>query len=842
MKHTLIFRLSVFLLCIAWAGALSPLHAAPECLYLIGNYASAKGEFNADKGLEMTRISDWRFSITTSFLSADNTPTFGISTTLGSSADDWGGLNAGRLGPAAADENGFQGMAEGGVAELSDYTDYNNSFVLSNATYTITADLGEMTLTVEKNDVSLAGEVADHSWNPERGHGMKPLGDNLHVASVRLSGGGYYTLAEDFGAWDTQFNPSRLGPLYGDTSVDESANAHHPFSSDLRGAVLNIASAVSGKALALSCDKARYAPGETVVFTADGLPEGACVRYRHLSDVVAEHPLEARSWTWTAPQDNYKGYLIDVYSRDGEGRETIHGSIAVDVSSDWTRFPRYGFVANFDRYLPGSPEEAEHERIEREVEFLNRCHINGVQFQDWHWKHHWPVAVNEDGTLKDWYQDIAKHWVSRDFVNRYIDAQHKRNMKSIFYNLAFGALANPQEEVNETTAEQDGVKEEWYCYRSPGDHSDANIDKHVLREWGKSDIYLVNPGNPEWQEYLGRQNDMVYSNFNFDGYQIDQLGDRGRLYAYDGDFIDLGYNYRFFIDAMKNRHPDKTLVMNSVSRYGAESIAGSGKVDFCYNEVWGKKDDGSDDFNSREHRFAELLEIIHENDRFSDSSLRTVFAAYMNYKKADSQGYFNTPGIILTDAAIFAIGGTHLELGVNHMLGKEYFPNSNLMMSDELTDAMIRYYDFATAYENLLMTPSSHEIAINVAGAAGHTLDCGGRTLPVRFAPWTVNDGPKPGHIVTYSKRIGNRTLVNFLNFMNVDRLSWRDAEGTMPEPAEASGLELFVECAHKVSRAWVASPDSLSGVPVEIPFAQDGSAVKLTLPALKYWTMLVLE
>ena len=54
----------------------------------------------------------------------------------------------------------------------------------------------------------------------------------------------------------------------------------------------------------------------------------------------------------------------------------------------------------------------------------------------------------------------------------------------------------------------------------------------------------------------------------------------------------------------------------------------------------------------------------------------------MNYNRADNTGEFNTPGVLLTDAVMFALGGSHLELG-DHMLCKEYFPNDNLEMDEE---------------------------------------------------------------------------------------------------------------------------------------------------------------
>ena len=55
-----------------------------------------------------------------------------------------------------------------------------------------------------------------------------------------------------------------------------------------------------------------------------------------------------------------------------------------------------------------------------------------------------------------------------------------------------------------------------------------------------------------------------------------------------------------------------------------------------------------------------------------------VLAACVNRGKAS--GRFNPPGVLLCDAAIFASGATHLELGDGgHMLCSEYFPNPELL-------------------------------------------------------------------------------------------------------------------------------------------------------------------
>jgi len=93
--------------------------------------------------------------------------------------------------------------------------------------------------------------------------------------------------------------------------------------------------------------------------------------------------------------------------------------------------------------------------------------------------------------------------------------------------------------------------------------------------------------------------------------------------------------------------------------------------------------------------FTDLYTILKANHQYGNQALKTVFAAYMNYEKGS--GEFNIPGILLTDAVMFALGGSHLELGGDHMLCSEYFPNTRLQMSDALKTAVVRYYDFMTA-------------------------------------------------------------------------------------------------------------------------------------------------
>ena len=72
---------------------------------------------------------------------------------------------------------------------------------------------------------------------------------------------------------------------------------------------------VSELTLELSTDKACYAPGSTVTFTAVGdLPSGkkVYVRYRHGNDIIQKDAFtftQGNTWTWKTPTNDFVGYL-----------------------------------------------------------------------------------------------------------------------------------------------------------------------------------------------------------------------------------------------------------------------------------------------------------------------------------------------------------------------------------------------------------------------------------------------------------------------------------------------------------------------------------------------------
>lgn len=554
----------------------------------------------------------------------------------------------------------------------------------------------------------------------------------------------------------------------------------------------------------LSTDKAAYIPGEEVKIKLNKMVEGnATIRYRHLNQVIEETPLTSNEWSWNPPTNDYKGYMVDIYTIEN-GVEVIKGSIAIDVSSDPKMFPRNGFLSEY-----GKMSESE---INKVMDNLNRHHINYVQYQDWHYKHHMPLAGSVSAPMEVW-KDIINRDCYRTTVDGYIKAGHERNMKSLFYNLAYGALSD---------AEEDGVSEEWYMFK---DDNHGTIDAHILGSPFKSSIYLTNPGNDGWIDYIGKKTSDVYDVYDFDGYQIDQLGGRGTLYDYRGDVIDFESGFTKFIKAMKNKEPEKRLVMNAVGGFGGQKIADSESTDFFYVEVWDKPTDRG---------FEVISNTITGQDNLNKNGGRkTILAAYMNYDFGKiGRSYFNTPGVLMANAAIHAWGGAHLELG-EHMLCNEYFPNSNLTMNGELKKSMITFYDFITAYENLLRD----------GGNAWTGVDAVSLTGEINFNQWP----PQKGNVATVGKNLddGKASVVHLLNYTNAIHLDWCDTNADQQEQdlIENKEIELSIDGrSGTIKSVWCASPDFDFGVARTLEFTQNSDKIKLTLPALKYWTMIVVE
>lgn len=538
--------------------------------------------------------------------------------------------------------------------------------------------------------------------------------------------------------------------------------------------------------LGFTKDKAKYNPGETVNFHVDAVHQNTSIRYKSLGEVIAEESLSSTSWSWTPPEDDFRGYMVELV-KNTNGDETILGTVAVDVSSIWTKFPRYGFLSSFGNISTSQQTEV--------LDNLKDFHINGIQYYDWHAKHHIPLPVDDFGNPESSWLDLFNREIKYETVNNYINEGHKLNIASMFYNLIFGAW-HPED--------GEGFSNEWLAFK---DQYHNNIDKHDLG--GLGSILVTNPGNMDWQDYIFAKTEDVYNSLDFDGWHLDQLGNRGTLYDYNGYQFNMEKGFSTFLTNLKTQFPEKKIALNAVDQYGQSNILNT-PVDFAYTEVWSRV------------QYTDLIQVILENNDMSNNQLNTVLAAYMNYDS--SEGSFNTPSVLLADAVIFAFGGSHLELG-EHMLSREYFPYNNLYMEDGLKSSLMEYYDFMVAYQNLLRDGGIFNIPQVISG-------------DISINNWP----PITGNASVIGKQLDGKSVIQLLNFDGVSTLSWRDNNKIQTKPKTFESFHLSIKVNGPVSRVWFASPDFKGGASQELEFKRNDGSIDITVPYLEYWSMIVIE
>jgi len=557
-------------------------------------------------------------------------------------------------------------------------------------------------------------------------------------------------------------------------------------------------------------DRARYSPNAAVLVSvslvngrnhARGTVSLACT---HLASHIEGPPpqvfrLAAGATTtlvfrWRPPPTDFQGYLVQVRARDSFGRLLGNAEVAVDVSSTWTKFPRYGFLSGF----PPQTVFASRATVKR----LGRFHLNALQFYDWQFKHQCPLAGTVSAPAPIW-ADIAGRPTARRTVLDLIAAAHAENMAAMNYNLLYGAWAGYG---------PDGVDFHWGLWKNKD-----GKDQDYLRMpsgWATPSLYLFNPGDVGWQRFLIAQEAQVFAAYPFDGWQIDQVGERGEEYDYAGHPVTVWETFRPFLNAAKAALR-RTIVFNNVGAYGLYDTAAGSTEDAAYIECWE---------SAGQKTYADLKTTIEQASAWSGGKA-VILAAYNDRARADASsaarpGRFNSPGVRLTDAVIFAAGGAHIEIGDDcRLLDNEYFPNRNLVPSADLTRALGREYDFLTAYENLLR---------------------GGLIADTRAV--TLSGGT----VWAFAKSGGGFHVLHLINLTGEKDTLWRDDNADKPAPTPQTNLAVrdYADLGTIKNIYW-ASPDR-DIVPVPLPFTRGtdgrGPYVSFTLPRLDYWDMVFMQ
>jgi dextranase len=553
------------------------------------------------------------------------------------------------------------------------------------------------------------------------------------------------------------------------------------------------------------------------------------------------------SFTWTPPPDasgnplDFVGYLVRV-AAGAQARFT-----AIDVSSDWRRFPRYGFLTTFQKGVSPADREAQLNKLARDY------HLNALQFYDWMWRHENVIAKDASGGMADIWQDWTGTDLSSLGILDFVKMAHARNMAALPYFQIYVALDKGGDSVLDYL-KYSGVQPSWRLFYK--DTHNVKQDYHRQATMGDPLVTTLfctfNPLNKDWQHQIVAQTEAALTLLLFDGIHFDQLDKPDDFNGWCDDNGDPLYLNTGFAPIITQTHAKFAsvaptpgipramtfnLVDGKIDYWHVNDIVWNSEVNFLYTEIWNSK------------TYADLHSFI----RWAREESRgkpIVVAAYMNSE--DNIPFFEERSVRLADAAIFASGGFHIELGDGgQMLSEPFFRSRKKLMSTNLKKVMRDYYNFAAAYEDILSfraTDEDKDVLLR------RDLFYGDRGLQwIEIAGKDVYGEGVENAIWYLSRRNADYEVIHLINLPddpNSDYVDpygyWRDPIGS-PLPVHAGLQVKYWGGPHfNIKGVFLASPDFNGGLSQSLPFSNGtdarGSYVSFTVPQLEYWDMIYIQ
>ena len=565
--------------------------------------------------------------------------------------------------------------------------------------------------------------------------------------------------------------------------------------------------------------RSRYAPGEPVMVEVEldgranggervsakvtdlGTPVGNCA-----SQVV---PRDAKTMLirCRVPTTDFHGYRLSVVLADRAGRVIGERSSAIDVSSNWSRFPRYGYFSRYSKAEGTDPAEWARD--------MARFHLNGAQFYDFQYRHEQPLAGTPERPAAQW-KDIAGRPVEAAMVRGLIDSARQRGIMTMAYNASYSAY-------DDAFSRPGPLPLRWATWdRADGPRTAATAKSFDLNlpGWSTTMLFYMNQNDAGWQRYLqGRMRDL-FAVYRFDGWHIDTFGARG-AFAHDGTPIDYIAGFAPYI-ASARRALGKPIVFNAVATQGQALIAKS-DAEFVYSELW------------EDHEtFADIARSVAEV-KAANPDKGYVLAAYV-HRRTDRDGpvparrTFNPVSVRLLDAAIFALGAAHIELGDGgRMLSSEYFPNDRLSVTPELRAQLRDYYDFAVANQHLLRGP-----------------DVRNYSATVTIEDQRVTTNATPGTIWSIPRSTPGQRLFHLINLTGSVDGRWRDIAIDQKQPDSIQNSTVLLQTDCRPRKVTISSPDVRSGEGVlavpKVRKSTDGWQLAISDVPLSYWSMISVQ
>jgi dextranase len=527
--------------------------------------------------------------------------------------------------------------------------------------------------------------------------------------------------------------------------------------------------------------KAQFTDATNIEFLAEGL-DGARLRVQIIADneellslnCVVKNGLVRVPGLSDLPRG---GYLARFSTEAGETLTT-----AFDLG---TGMIRYGFLSDFS--------EGD-ERNSGAVDWLNKLHINYVQYYDWMYRHDDlipPAPV---------FEDMLGRRLSARTVQARMAQASAYGMKSIAYGAIYGA--------GNDFAERHG---QWRLY---------DLKHQAIGFLDFLSIMNVNR-NSGWHDHIIAEYGKAIT-FGFDGIHMDTYGFPKDAFDHDGNELDLADDFGQLIDDAKadleKLDPDVKLIFNNVGNWPVESVANR-RQEAIYIEVW-------DPYST----YRAIVEII-SHARACNQNKQIILAAYLlPFNERSGEEEFNA--LFILTAVITVMGATHLIHGEQRGIITEgyyarYFHNED----EDHANAIRGYYDHITYLSHLWSEPSLVDVS--------HTHLLGDNREYAVDADF-VSPDPDVGKVWINIRENGRMKFINFVNLTGSEDATWNRGKRV----CDSEPFTLRIRMNRMVSRITLSTPDQRQILVQELEYhvedTEFGPYAVVSIPAVHIWSTLM--
>lgn len=531
---------------------------------------------------------------------------------------------------------------------------------------------------------------------------------------------------------------------------------------------------------------------------------------------------------------NYRGYYVQLAAVSG-ATTVDTAAAALDQSSDWTTYPRQCWGTNtWTSWGGAAPVNAE--TPEESVSGFNAWHCNNLQMYGQLYRWHQPYYPGA------FYTNGNGEVQSQNLIERYLETARRYRMGTLAYVPMYAVNSDAVQPnfLNDGS----GTQLAWGAFTSACGSACKLSDVYGFPGGAPADtttIGVMDPTNAQWKTYWAQQVGLWLQRYRFDGVFIDTYGTfNGTVYNNAGTYIPWDNAYSGFMNTVQAT-VNVPMVLNPASPWNEQDLAQNTHEAYHFVERW----DHSDDISNYGVFWTRAQQVWGWANRKPNSigldwdmginkNLNSNTSCTTN--GGQNVCYFNLPGMLYMEAAMFSSGAHHAWLADgNRFISNDDFPVARMLSATpETIAAEYDYQTFDVAYEKLLRNNISASMSAApsiTSGATGSATAGAGSVYLLN----TMRSGLNILHLLNYQQ----------LNATQFSDVSDPDANYPAPTVTGALGIKMYVTSG-TLGNLYMASPDINHGAPQQLTYTtgsdSSGSYITFTVPSLKYWDMVWLE